>query len=86
MVAITFIIQMPFWWQEFYLRDLSISESFEELLNFNSESKLTPKYITGTCFGAIVAIFDFCFSVCFLFVMFFLTFEQAPKPAPATCF
>ena len=43
-------------------KDLSISESFEELLSWNLESKLmTPKYITGTYFGAIVAILNFCY-------------------------
>ena len=62
---------------------ISISELFEELLSLNLESKLiTPKYITGTYFGAIVAIFNFCFSVCFLYVMFFLTPEWAPKASP----
>ena len=51
------------------------------------ESKLiTPKYITGTYFGAIVAIFNSIFSVCFLCVMLFLTPERAPKAGPATCF
>ena len=35
------------------------AESFEELLSWNLESKLiTPKYITGTYFGDIVAILD----------------------------
>ena len=78
---------LPSWWKKLYLKDLSISELFEELLSWNLESKLiTPKYITGTYFGAIVAIFNFCFSVCFLCVMFFLTPEQALKAGPATCF
>ena len=36
----------------------------------------------STKIGAIVAIFDFCFSVCFLCVMFFLTPERAPKAGP----
>ena len=50
------------------------------------ESKLiTPKYITGTYFGAIVAIFNSIFTVCFLGVMLFLTPERAPKAGPATC-
>jgi len=69
------------------LKDLSISQSFEELLSWNLESKLiTPKYITGTYFGAIVAIFNSIFTVCFLGVMLFLTPERAPKAGPATCF
>ena len=69
------------------LKDLSVSESFEELLSWNLESKLiTPKYITGTYFGAIVAIFNSIFSVCFLCVMLFLTPERAPKAGPATCY
>ena len=39
---------------------------FEDLLSWNLESKLiTPKYITGTYFGAIVAIFNSIFWVCF---------------------
>ena len=43
-------------------KDLSISESFEELPSWNLESKLiTPKYITRTYFGAIVAILNFCY-------------------------
>ena len=72
---------------KFDLKDLSVSEPFEELLSWNLESKLiTPKYITGTYFGAIVAIFNFCFSVCFLCVMFFLTPEQAPKAGPCHLF
>ena len=80
------MVPLPFWWQKLELKDLSISELFEELLSWNLESKLiTPKYITGTYFGAIVAILDFCFSVCFLCVMFFLTPERAPKASPATC-
>ena len=50
----------PFPLQKWELKDLSISESFEELLSWNSESKLIiPKYITSTYFGAIVAIFNF---------------------------
>ena len=41
---------------------IPISELFEDLLSWNLESKLiTPKYITGTYFGAIVAIFNFFF-------------------------
>ena len=81
------MVQLPSWWQKLELSDLSISELFEDLLSLNLESKLiTPKYITGTYFGAIMAIFNFIFSVCFLYVMFFLTPERAPKAGPATCF
>ena len=77
------MLPLPSWKQNFDLKVLSVSKSFEGLLSWNSESKLiTPKYITGTYFGAIVAIFNFCFSVCFLCVMFFLTPEQAPKAGP----
>ena len=55
------VVALPFWWQKLELKDLSISELFEELLSWNSESKLiTPKYITGTYFGAMVAILNFC--------------------------
>ena len=40
----------------------SISESFEELLSWNSKLKLiTHKCISGTYFGAIVAILNFCY-------------------------
>ena len=43
------------------LKDVSLSESFEELLSWNLEYKLiTPKYIASTYFGAIVAISNFC--------------------------
>ena len=81
------MVPLPSWWQKLELNDLSISELFEDLLSWNSESKLiTPKNITGTYFGAIMAIFNFSFSVCFLYVMFFLTPERAPKAGPATCF
>ena len=81
------MVPLPSWWQKLELNDLSISELFEDLLSWNSESKLiTPKNITGTYFGAIMAIFNFSFSVCFLYVMFFLTPEWAPKAGPATCF
>ena len=60
------MVPLPSRWQNFYLKDLSVSESFEELLSWNLESKLiTPKYITGTYFGGIMAIFNFCFSVFF---------------------
>ena len=46
----------------FIAKNISIYESFEELLIWNSESKLiTPKYITTTYFGAIGAILNFCF-------------------------
>ena len=81
------MVSQPFWSQKLDLYELSLSELFEDLLSWNLESKLiTPKYITGTYFGAIVAIFNFSFSVCFLYVMFFLTPERAPKAGPATCF
>ena len=54
-------LSLPSWWQKCDLKDLFIYESFEELLSWNLESKLiTPKYITGPYFGAIVAILDFC--------------------------
>ena len=57
---------LPSWWQKLELNDLSISELFDDLLSWNLESKLiTPKYITGTYFGGIMAIFNFCFSVFF---------------------
>ena len=37
------------------------TKRFQELLSWNLESKLiTPKYITGTYFGAMVAILNFC--------------------------
>jgi len=72
---------------KFWPKNLSVSKSFEGLLSWNSESKLiTPKYITGNYFGAIVAIFIICFSVCFLCVMFFLTPEWAPKAGPCHLF
>ena len=72
-------------WLKLELKDLSIIELFKELLSWNSESKLiTPKYITGTYFGAIVAIFNFNFAVCFLGVMLFLTPERAPKAGLVT--
>ena len=59
------------WWKKLDLNELSISELFEDLLSWNLESKLiTPKNITGTYFGAIIAIFNFSFLVCFLYVMF----------------
>ena len=69
------MVQLPSWWQKFDLKDLSISESFEELLSWNSESKLiTPKYITGIYFGAMVAILGF------------YEFRSGPlKLTPATC-
>ena len=55
------VAPLPSWLQKFDLKDLYISELFEELLSSNSESKLiTPTYITSTYFGAIVAIFTFC--------------------------
>ena len=56
------MVPLPSWWQKFYVNELSISELFEDLLSWNSESKvITPKYITGTYFGAILAILDFFF-------------------------
>ena len=52
---------LPSWLQKLELKDLSISESFEELLSWNLESKLiTPKYITGTYFGAMEDVLNFC--------------------------
>ena len=55
------MVPLRSWWQKLELNDLSISEFFEDLLSWNSESKLiTPKFITGTYFGAIVAILNFC--------------------------
>ena len=80
------MVPLPFWWQNLELKDLFISESFEDLLSGNLESMpITPKYITGTYYGAIVAIFNFYFSVCFLCVCVFLTPERAPKAGAATC-
>ena len=39
----------------------NLSQPFEELQSSNLESKLNyPKYITGTYFGVMVAILDFC--------------------------
>ena len=53
-------VPLPFWWQQLELKYLSISEFFEELMSWNLESKLiTLKYITGTYFGANVAILNF---------------------------
>ena len=81
------MVPLPSWWQKLELNDLSISELFDDLLSWNLESKLiTPKNITGTYFGAIMEIFNLIFSVCFPYVMFFLTPERAPKAGPATCF
>ena len=80
------MVPLPSWWQKLDLNEFPISELFEDLLSWNLESKLiTPKYITGTYFGAIVAIFNSIFTVCFLGVMLFLTPERAPKAGPATC-
>ena len=54
------MVPLPSWWQKLELKDLSISELFEELLSWNSESKLIiPKYSTGIYFQAIGAIFFF---------------------------
>ena len=48
-------------WQKVKLKDISISQSFEELQSLNSESKLiTPKYLTCTYLSYMVAILDFC--------------------------
>jgi len=56
------VVPLLSWWQELELNDLSMSQLFGELLSWNLESKLViPKYIAGTYFGAIVAIFNFCF-------------------------
>ena len=56
------MVPLPSWWHKWELKDLSISELFEELLSWNSDSKqIIPKYIIGTYFGAIVAIFNFFF-------------------------
>merc|ERR1712239_94255 len=80
------MVPLPSWLQKLDLNEFPISELFEDLLSSNLESKLiTPKYITGTYFGAIVAIFNSIFTVCFLGVMLFLTPERAPKASPATC-
>ena len=47
--------------QKLELNGWTISELLEDLLSLNLEYKLiTPKYITGTYFGAIVAILNFC--------------------------
>ena len=52
------MVPLPFWWQKLDLNEFPISELFEDLLTRNLESKLiTPKYITSTYFGAIIAIF-----------------------------
>ena len=81
------MVPLPSWLQKLDLNEFPISELFEDLLSSNLESKLiTPKYIAGTYFGAIVAIFNSIFSVCFLCVMLFLTPEWTPKAGPATCF
>ena len=76
------------WWYKLKLKDISIYESFEELLSWNLESKLiTPKYITSIYFGAIVTIFNFCFFFSyFLCVMFFLTPEKTSKASPCHLF
>jgi len=80
------MVPLSTWWQKLDLNEFPISELFEDLLSRNLESKLiTSKYITGAYFGAIVAIFNSIFTVCFLGVMLFLTPERAPKAGPATC-
>jgi len=59
---------------------IHVSELFENLPSWNLESKLvSPKNITDPYLGAIIIIFNFSFSVYFLYVIFFLTPEQAPK-------
>ena len=74
------MVPLPSWWQELDLNEFPISELFEYLLSWNLKSKLiTPKYITGTYFGAFVAIFNFCLSVCFLYIMFISTPWAGPK-------
>ena len=55
------MVPLPSCWQKLELKDLSIYQLFEEILSWNLESKLINlKYITGTYFGAIVAILNFC--------------------------
>ena len=74
------IVPLPSWWQKIELNDLSISELFEDLLSWNSESKLiTPRYITCTYFGTIVTIFNFIFFHFVLFVLRFFNPERASK-------
>ena len=81
------IVPLPSWWQKLDLNELSISQLFEDLLSWNLESKLiAPKNITSTYFGAIMAIFNFSFLVYFLYVIFSLTPEWAPKAGSATCY
>ena len=81
------VAQLPSWWQKLELKDLSIYEPFKEVLSWNSESKvITPKYITGSSVCAIVSIFNLCFSVCFRYVMFFLTQDWASKAGPCHLF
>ena len=60
------MVPLPSWWQKLELNDLSISELFDDLLSWNSESKLiTSKNITGTYLGAIMEIFNFSFQFVF---------------------
>ena len=60
------MVPLPSWWQKLDLNEFPIYELFEDLLSWNLESKLiTPKYITSTYFGAIAAIFNSIFLVCF---------------------
>ena len=81
------VAPLPSWWQKWELKDLLIYEPVEKLLGFNSESQLiTPKYITGTHFGTIMVILNYCFLVFFLCLMCFLTPERAPEAGPATCY
>ena len=52
-------MSLPSSWQKWDLNKLSISDLFEDLLSWNLESKLiTPKYITATYFGALVAVLN----------------------------
>ena len=60
------MVPLPSYWQKLELNDLSISDLFEDLLSWNSESKLiTPKNITGTYYGAIMAILILVFQFVF---------------------
>ena len=80
------IVPLPSWWQKLELNDWSIYELFKELLSWNLESKLiTPRYITCTYFGAIVTIFNFIFSVCFLCIKIFYPWA-GPQSGPCHLF
>ena len=53
------MVPLPSWWLKFELKDLSISELFEDLLSWNLESKLiTPKNITNLNIISKVAPFS----------------------------